>query len=278
MDTLFSGVNPDTASADGTITKLSLSWTPNADSLFYATFSEGFRPGLLNRPGGASNPSGTFTVPFAVDTDELTNYELGWKLDLLDSNLRFNGAVFFSDIEDLQTGIFDASITNLFFTDNAADAEVKGVEGDILWMPDSVDGLTVSGSFAFNDSEITKVITPTNDVTKGDSLAFAPEFQFSLRARYEWSIGSGRVAHFMPHATYSDASYSDIITINRAKMDDWLMLGFTAGVTVDNWSAEFFAENITDETAEISRSFIYDRHRSYYARPFTGGMRLTYDF
>ena len=122
------------------------------------------------------------------------------------------------------------------------------------------------------------MINTTKSLTKRDSLDIETEFQFSLRARYEWGIGSGRVAHFMPHATYSDASYSDIITINRAKMDDWLMLGFTAGVTADNWSAEFFAENITDETAEISRSFIYDRHRSYYARPFTGGIRLTYDF
>ena len=233
---------------------------------------------MLNRPGGKTNPAGTFTVPFAVDTDELTNYELGWKLDLLDSTLRFNAAVFFSDIEDLQTGIFDASITNLFFTDNAADAEVTGFEGDVLWMPDSINGLTVSGAFSFNDSEITRVITPTNDVTKGDSLAFAPEFQFSLRARYEWSVGSGRTAHFMPHATYSDQSYSDIITINRARVDDWLMLGFTAGISQDQWSAEFFAENITDEMAEISRSFIYDRHRVSYARPFTGGIRLTYDF
>ena len=278
LDTLFSGANPDTASTDGTITKLSLSWTPNSDSLFYATYSEGFRPGLLNRPGGKTNPAGTFTVPFAIDTDELTNYELGWKLDLLDSTLRFNAAVFFSDIEDLQTTIFDPSITNLFFSDNAADAEVTGFEGDFLWMPDSINGLTVSGAFSFNDSEITRVITPTNDVVKGDSLAFAPEFQFSLRARYEWSIGSGRIAHFMPHATYSDESYSDIITINRARMDDWLMLGFTAGITLDQWSAEFFAENITDEMAEISRSFIYDRHRVSYARPFTGGIRLTYDF
>ncbi|MFT7472632.1 MAG: iron complex outermembrane receptor protein [Kiritimatiellia bacterium] len=278
LDTLFSSPNPDTASTDGVITKFSLNWTPDSGSLVYATFSEGFRPGILNRPGGNSNPAGTFTVPFAVETDDLTNYELGWKVDLLDNQLRFNGAIFFSDIENLQTSMFDPSITNLFFSDNAADAEVKGIEGDFIWAPNSMRGLTVTGAFSFLDTEITKVITPTNDVIAGDSLAFAPEVQFNLRARYEWSIGSGRIAHVMPHVTYSDESYSDIITINRARMDSWVMFGLTAGINDDQWSVDVFAENIGDERAEISSSFIYDRQRVTYARPFNGGVRVSYNF
>jgi iron complex outermembrane receptor protein len=38
---------------DGVIFKLTGTWTPTDRTLFYATYSEGFRPGLLNRPGGA---------------------------------------------------------------------------------------------------------------------------------------------------------------------------------------------------------------------------------
>ncbi len=278
LDQLFSAPNPDTASTDGTIAKLSLNWAPNADQLFYLTYSEGFRPGLLNRPGGASNPAGTFTVPFAIDTDDLTNIELGWKTDLLDYTLRFNAAIFHSDIERLQTTIFDPSITNLFFSDNAADAEVTGFEGDFIWAPATIDGLTVSGAFSFLDTEITKVITPTNDVTLGDPLAFAPEFQFNLRARYEWNIGSGRTAHIMPHVTHSDEAFSDIISINRDRMSSWTLWGVTGGVSVDQWSAEMFIDNLSDERAELARSFIYDRERVSYARPFTAGVRVIYDF
>ena len=278
LDQLFSAPNPDTASTDGTITKFGLNWTPNSDQLFYFTFSEGFRPGLLNRPGGATNPAGTFSVPFAVDTDDLTNLEIGWKTDLLDNTLRFNAAVFWSDIERLQTTIFDPSITNLFFSDNAADADATGFEGDFIWAPASIQGLTVTGAFSFLDTEITRVITPTNDVRLGDPLAFAPEFQANLRARYEWDLSGGRVAHIMPHVTHSDEAYSDIITINRDRMSGWTMWGVTGGVSVEQWSAEFFIDNLTDERAELARSFIYDRQRVTYARPFTAGMRLRYDF
>ena len=74
---VFNSLNaPDKAATDGVILKFTGTWTPNTDMLFYATYSEGFRPGLLNRPGGAPGPSG-FTVPFALDTDEVTNYEMG---------------------------------------------------------------------------------------------------------------------------------------------------------------------------------------------------------
>ena len=53
---------PDKAATDGVIYKLTGTWTPNSDVLFYATYSEGFRPGLLNRPGGRTNPAGNYTV------------------------------------------------------------------------------------------------------------------------------------------------------------------------------------------------------------------------
>jgi len=278
LDTLFSAPNPDTANADGTIAKLTLNWTPTDSSLYYFTYSEGFRPGLLNRPGGRSNPAGTYTVPFAIDTDDLTNFEVGLKTDLLDNTLRFNASLFFSEIERLQTGIFDASIVNLFFSDNAADAEVKGLEGDFIWQPASRDGLSIIGAFSIIDSEITKVITPTNDVVLGDELAYAPQFQFSLKARYEWNTDSGSTVHVMPHLTYSDEAFSDIITINRAQIDDWLLLGFTAGVEKDQWLVEFYAENLTNEKASIANSFIYDRNRVTYTRPLTMGLRLSYDF
>lgn len=277
LDELFSDPNPSSASTDGWIGKVSLSWTPSDDQLWFATLSEGFRPGLLNRPGGAEGPNG-FSVPFALDTDDVTNYELGWKLDLLDQSLRFNGSLFFIDIERLQTTIFDPSITNLFFSDNAANAEVTGLEGSVDWAPGSVPGLTVTGAFSVLDTEITEVLTPTNDVIKGDPLAFAPEFQATLRARYTWDLNNGMRAHVMPHLAYSDESFSDIVVINRQQLDSWLMLGFTAGVTDGNWTAELFVDNLTDEAAELSSSFVFDRTRVTLARPLTGGLRFTYNF
>lgn len=268
---------PDKAATDGTIFKATLDWRPIDGQMYYLTWSEGFRPGLLNRPGGAAGPN-NFTVPFALDTDDVTNIEIGTKADFFDSTFRINAALFFVDIERLQTTIFDPSITNLFFSDNAADAEVTGFEGDFSWLPAFSDRLTFSGSFSFLDTEITNVITPTNDVRAGDELAFAPEFQGTLRARYEWDLASGWAAHIMPMVSWSSESFSDIILINRDEIDSWTMWGLTAGVANEKWSFELFGNNLSDERAEVSRNFVFDRQRVTYAPPRTIGVRARLNF
>ncbi|MEL7448990.1 MAG: TonB-dependent receptor [Pseudomonadota bacterium] len=265
---------PDKAATDGSIFKLTSTWRPNGDQMHYFTVSEGFRPGLLNRPGGAQNPAGTFTVPFALDTDDVTNFELGTKSTFLDGRLQVNAAAFFVDIERLQTTIFDPSITNLFFSDNAANAEVRGIEGDVIWLPAFSDRLTVTGAFSLLDTEITDVLTPTNDVREGDELAFAPQFQGTLRARYEWPTAGGLTAHVMPTISWSSESFSDIVTINRDEIDSWFMASISAGIRTEKWSGELYVNNLTDERAEIARNFVFDRTQVTYVQPLTVGVRL----
>ena len=267
---------PDVAEDDGIIGKVTMSWRPNDDQLWYITWSEGFRTGLLNRPGGAFQSSTGYTVPFDVKSDEMNNFELGWKLDMANNTLRFNGSVFFLDITDLQTTIFDTSIVNLFFSDNAADAEVTGLEGDITWAP--TDNFTMGGAFSFLDTEITGVNTPSEDVQTGLELAYAPEFQGNLWGRYEWTMGNGWRAHVMPSLSHSGKSYSDIITINRMEIDSWTMVNLTAGVSADKWMVEAFANNITDEQVAQGANYVFDRERIALAPPTTVGVRVSFDF
>ena len=276
-DRIVNSVNaPDKGEDDGVIGKVSFAWTPSDNQLWYVTWSEGYRPGLLNRPGGAYQAATGYTVPFDVQSDDVTNYEVGWKLDLLDGHLRFNGAAFMIEIEGLQTTIFDTSIVNLFFSDNAADAEVKGIEGDVSWL--ATERLTISGAFSILDTEITKVLVPTGDVIKGSELAYAPEFQATLSGRYVWEAGNDIWAHVMPYISYSDTSYSDIIQMNRDELDSWLMVGISGGVTSGPWMAELFIDNLTNEEAALGANYVNDRSRFAYARPTNGGIRFSYEF
>ena len=267
---------PDVAEDDGVIGKVTLSWRPNDDHLWYVTWSEGFRTGLLNRPGGAYQAANDYTVPFEVMSDELINMELGWKLDMLGNTLRFNGSIFFLDISDLQTTIFDTSIVNLFFSDNAADAEVTGIEGDLTWAP--TNNLTMGAAFSFLDTEITDTLTPSTDVQEGLELAYAPEFQGNVWARYEWTMGNGWTAHVMPSISHSGSSYSDIITINRMDVPSWTMANVTAGVTTEKWMIEAFVTNLTDEQVAQGANYVNDTERVAVAPPTTAGIRLSYDF
>ena len=267
---------PDKAQTDGVIGKVTYSWNPSEDVMYYATWSEGFRPGLLNRPVGSSSPDGSYTVKPAVDSDEVTNYEFGWKAVLQDGALRFNGSVFMVDVSGLQSTIFDPSIVNLFFSDNAADAEIKGVEGDFLYYTDN--GFILSGAFSLLDTEITKSLVPTADVVVGSDLAFAPGFQANFTARKEWGTSSGNTGHWQAQFNHSRASDSDIMEPNRAQQGMYSLANIRAGVSNDNWTAEMYINNITDERAEISNTFVFDRQRVAVIRPLNIGLRYKLKF
>jgi len=267
---------PDKAETDGVIGKVTYSWKPNDDSMYYLTWSEGFRPGLLNRPAGRTNSDGSYTIPAAIDSDEITNYEFGWKSVLQDGQLRFNGSLFFVDVSGLQSTIFDPSIVNLFFSDNAADAEIKGVEGDFIYYTET--GLILSGAFSLLDTEITKSLIPTGDIIVGQELAFAPGFQGNISARKEWDLEAGNTGYWQAQFTMSDKSYSDIMAPNRAEQDSYNLLNLRAGITNDDWFAEVYVDNVTDERAEISNTFVFDRQRVAIIRPLTMGLRYKLKF
>ncbi|MEO1929137.1 MAG: TonB-dependent receptor, partial [Gammaproteobacteria bacterium] len=268
---------PDKAETDGVIGKVTYSWNPSDDVMYYVTWSEGFRPGLLNRPVGRTSPDGSYTVPPAIESDEITNYEFGWKTILKDGQLRFNGSAFFVDVAGLQTTVFDPSIVNLFFSDNAADAEIKGVEGDFTYYANK-EGLTISGAFSVLDTELTKKLVPTNDVMVGSDMAFAPKMQTNLRIRQEWGMSNGNVGHAQVQFTHSDHSYSDIMEMNKARQDSYSYMDVRFGISNDTMTAELYIDNVTDERAEISNTFVFDRERVSYIRPTTVGIRYKHNF
>lgn len=264
---------PNTANAGGNIYKLNLAWTPRDGSLYYATYSEGFRPPLLNRPVGAGG-----VVPAVVRTDELVNWEIGGKTLTADRNLQLNWSAFIENIDDLQSTIFDSNIVNLFFSDNAANARVRGTEADFVWLPEAIDRLTVSGAISLLDTEILETISTTSAIAPaGSELANAPGFQSSLRARYEWSLGNGMDAYVMPQLSYSSSSYSDIVLINRIEQDAWTVLDIGAGVIRGNWRVDARIGNVTDERVVLTSWYGNDRERLTINRPRTFGIQVTYE-
>ncbi|MDB9984907.1 TonB-dependent receptor [Gammaproteobacteria bacterium] len=268
---------PDKAKSDGVIGKVTYSWNPSEDLMYYVTWSEGFRPGLLNRPVGSSNADGSYVVKPEVKSDEVTNLEFGWKTVLRDGKLRFNGSAFMVDVSGLQSTIFDPSIVNLFFSDNAADADITGLEGDFVYYT-NVNGLVVSGAFSMLDTEITKSLVPTSDVVVGSDLAFAPGSQANLAARKEWGMSSGNTGHWQLQMARSEKSFSDIMAPNKAIQRSHHFVNMRYGMSNDEWTAELYIDNVTDKRAEISNTFVFDRSRLSVIKPRTLGLRYKKSF
>jgi len=181
------------------------------------------------------------------------------------------------DVEGLQTTVFDPSIVNLFFSDNAADGEIKGVEGDFTYYANR-EGLTVAGAFSLLNTELTKKLVPTNDVVVGSDMAFAPGMQFNLRFRQEWEMANGNLGHAVVQFTHSDDSYSDIMEMNKALQDSYTYMDVRVGMSNDEMTTELYIDNVNDERAAISNTFVFDRQRVSYIRPTTVGLRFKMNF
>lgn len=277
IDQNLEGLSPDKQT--DTIMKFSLSWTPNQNSLFYATYSEGFRPGGFNRRGGPGSVDPTVFVPFGYVTDTVENYEFGWKTTFLDNRLRWNGTAYRIDWSDVQLTVTDFSISNLTFTTNLGEAEVTGIDSDLAFAVN--DGFTLYGSFAWNDTEMTSIsndiFAPTNIAPVGSSLAFAPKFQYTLRGRYTWQAGEYD-AHAQLALQHADESDNSIILSQVADIPSWDSWDATIGFGNENYGVELFIDNVTDE--RIIR-FIRPggaTPEEFVTRPRSIGLRFRYDY
>jgi iron complex outermembrane receptor protein len=274
--------------------KANLSWKPLDSVMLYATYSEGFRPGGFNQGVGLVPPSsplyGIFTVPRFYDSDTLKNYEIGWKTQLFDHRLQFNGAVYDEEWSNVQLQIYDAVLYgNSGFTVNGPNYRVRGVEGDVVFR--ITDQLTLNSSFAWNRSEqvnqpslvangTTISLFPTRGV--GSPLANAPPFQGNMRLRYEVPMFD-YVWHLQAGAQHTDHSYADVITLGTIAPPDYELAPYTtydaaAGVAKAAWSAEFFAENLTDTRAQLFISSASFQTLTTTNRPRVMGVRFSYKF
>jgi outer membrane receptor protein involved in Fe transport len=251
-----------------TILKGTISYRPFDDTMFFFTYSEGFRPGGFNRTAG---------VPTTYLADQATNYELGWKSTLLDGRLRFNASVYKIYWDGLQVGITDFDISVITFTTNAADAEIQGFEGDLTWL--ATDGLTLAAAWSFNDTEMVRVPPNVSDIAgAGSRLALAPEVQYHVSARYEWSQNK-----FAPYAqlvyAYTGDQYSSIVVDNRFLQKSYNTVDASFGLHLqDNWSLELFGENLTDERAQLFINSLDTDLRITTNRPRTFGLKVRYDY
>jgi len=252
---------------DDVILKGTVTYRPFDETMFFFTYSEGFRPGGFNRTAG---------VPTTYFADEATNYELGWKSTLFGGTLRFNASLYKIYWDGLQVGITDFDISVITFTTNAADAEIQGFEGDLTWL--ATDGLTLAAAWSFNDTKMVRVPPNVSDIAgPGSRLALAPDVQYHVSARYEWTQH-----RFAPYAqlvyAYTGDQYSSIVVDNRFLQDSYNTLDGALGMHMNNWSLELFGENLTDERAQLFINSLDTDLRITTNRPRTFGLKVRYDY
>ena len=176
----------------------SLQWHPNEDFMFYGSVKKGFKGGGFDHLL-ASDQAGA-DLNFQFEEEEVTAYEFGGKLSLLDNTAQLNFSLFRSEFTGLQVSNLTGPFA--FAVGNAAEATTEGLEVDFRWRV--TEGLTLFGALAsmtaeydtYPDAPCYNLQTEANgcgasgtqDLT-GSSLFLAPELTYTMNAEYVMPLG-----------------------------------------------------------------------------------------
>lgn len=248
-----------TVDEDGNTLKGNLTYHFTPDKLVYATYSEGFRPGGVNR---------VEPVP-PYDADYVDNYEIGWKTTWADNRLRFNGAIYYEEWKDFQYSFLGPNSVTVIV--NAGNAEITGLETDLTWS--ATDNLTLSFGGAWVDAKLTEdycgafdkdgnpgCIDPDGNAAPvqapdGQQLPVTPKFKGNAVARYTFNIGAFD-AYVQGAAAYVGKRWADMRTAKRAvlgEIPDYTIANFSAGIGSGSWTLDFFINNAFDEEGQVDR-------------------------
>jgi iron complex outermembrane receptor protein len=260
------------------IGRVNLTYKASDDAMLYATWSEGYRPGGINRAPNAGE----------YVSDFLTNYEFGWKTQWMDNRLQFNGAIFFEEWDDFQVSfVGDNAITQVA---NGPTAEIKGLESQILWQ--TSDNLRLSTSFTFLDSELQNDYCAgcNSDGTAwaeaGTSLPVSADFKGNMIARYSFDW-NGWDAHMQTAAVYEGSRGSSLNQRDNAIRGDVpssTVVDLSAGIRNEDYAVSVFVKNLTDEdapqylTSQCATGTCGTQNYSVRTRPRTIGVKFTKDF
>jgi iron complex outermembrane recepter protein len=303
-----------------------LTWHITQDVMVYYTYSQGFRPGGFNQNGNAPHATGAdgnpqYIIPTSYLSDKLTNNEIGWKTEFFDRRLQWNGAVYRENWDNVQIEFFDPGVVgNIFYDTNGQNFLIKGVESSLVARV--MAGLTVQAAGSWNQSRqtnspalidnnngqipgiaasanfgkpITQVCDPictpiTNPFGPiGAPSANSPEVQFSLRARYEWAIGS-YTPYVQVGASHTGNSFTQAganptlgtgaITTSRLRFENPAYTTYDAsiGVGKDAWWANLYGENLSNSNASTFISADQFIVAQTPLRPRILGLALGYKF
>jgi len=272
------------AKGDGFSPRLNATWKVDKDRLLYVTYSEGFRPGGINRS----------PLSAAYEPDYLKNYEAGWKTTWANGRLRFNGAVFNDRWDDFQ--LFVQTTANIAEVRNVGQARVRGFETDFA--AKVAGGFSISGAASIIDAKLLenycgRIDAAGNPITTcatpiapaGSRLPLSAKFKGSLSARYDWTMGDADV-FVEATGAYQGSSWSSLRANDRrlqGKSPGFETVDLSAGASWDTWRLSVYARNVFDSRGELARltscpASVCSRIYQVPIRPRNVGVKLGYDF
>lgn len=254
-------------------------WSLVADYSWSDDFSTYVKAATAFRSGGSSRNSLNYNEDFGKET--LISYELGWKAELMDKRVRFNGAIFQMQIKDIILDyLFDPVNAPQFVqVFNSGEATIEGLEMDVTAAV--TENFTVGFNYAYLDSEFKDAIFPDGvDRTETTVLTWAPEHAYSITADYSMPIKVGVMNFHLDYAWQDDqfalanTNFGEVVVADFGLLNGRVSLG-DVEIAGGNWQFALWSKNMLDDD---SVNYRIGSTAVTYLQPRTIGADVTFEF
>ena len=241
--------------------KLVLSYQQD-NSMWYGSVNRGYKAGGHNTDGSLPQDLRTFKPEY------LLNYELGYKVSLLNHDAYIRSALFYMDREDMQVNSSktitreDGSAEFISYLGNAASGSNYGIEVESAWQVNEL--VNIYGSLGLLETEFSDYINAEGQSLTGREQAHAPNYQFNVGVELQptdnWLINlsvEGKDSFY-----FSDS--------HDQKSDSVTLLNASISYLQDNWQVKLWGRNLTDEEY-ANRGFYFgnDSRDGYAPKQYT---------
>ncbi len=231
----------------------------NDDLSVYARVATGFRAPTIQGRDVAF-----FGVPTTAKEETIMSYEAGFKADLVEGRMRWNGAAFYYNMDDLQVTAVGGGNNNVRLL-NLSRVEGYGFETDLEFLV--TENFTVTAGASYAHTEIfakgvrvpvcgTGMCTPTDPldaqgraIVHGNPLPQAPDWTFNFTADYTAPMGDDSEFFAFADWAYQGDTNLLLYAAEEFQTTGTFELGLRMGYrwADGRYEAAVFGRNLTDE-------------------------------
>ena len=251
------GANKVDEDFDAVTPKISVDYQVNNNIMVYASIAEGFKAGgFQGRALNAEDQLATY------EAEEVLTYEAGIKSEWLDTRLRVNATYFLNEFEDLQLNSLNVEAGGGTIIQNAAEAEVDGIELEVTYVANDNLLLFVNHATAWDDYK--KLSDNVSGVTLDSSLPATPTTNTKLGAEYSIDLANGELLLGFDYQRTSKAepgaSTSELVTVPRLNIYNGFIKYTSAR---QNWNVGLYGTNLGDKEYHYT-GFTFSSFESVY--------------
>ncbi len=300
------GALSDTQDWDEVTYRFVANWRPNDDTLLFASYATGYKPGGYDTYGFENKQTGQAVEdealrgrdrPADFEPETVDSLEIGYKGRLLDGRMQLSATAFYYEYEDLQSYFTETNPNGAGFitvAGNVGTLDGWGSEIEMFAALGDYVTLRVGGSWFDSEGQDVQAfcgaaldLGATEDACEDESIPLTPEYTAFAVVNGFYPIGDAGGELFGNISwTWEDDARGDWIPTSLSEQNIQFMnqTDIVLGYRQDNWVISGYVENVFDEEWDdgtLGEGFDGSPYPQYVfgvARPRTAGVRASYSF